>query len=115
MQKPTYPPNAYLRIRGQPVPAAEHGREHAVAVGEGRARRSHVLAANVEVDGVGGARVVVGHERGLAMPVRPVQKERGLAKEVWGVSSVSAMQRSTYSSIRLCARRASERKAAAAG
>ena len=64
---------AYLLVRVYLVPAAEHGREHAVAVGEGRARRGeHALAANVEVDGIGGVRVVVGHERGLAMPLRPV-------------------------------------------
>ena len=62
---------AHLGVRLQPVPAAEHGREHGVAAVL-RERGPHAglaaVPAHIELDQVRGLGVGVRYQRGLPLP-----------------------------------------------
>ena len=69
-------PSPYLRVGGELVPAAKHGRQHGVLEQRERGVRDgdELLSANAEVDDVLALGVVVRHESLLVLELGSVQR-----------------------------------------
>lgn len=78
------------------VPAAEHGTQHRVPLRECGARdRDILLIANVEADEVRRLGVVVGDERGLAVPFGPAAHHEQMQMRSGGILGAKEFANST--------------------